>query len=202
MIKIVLFDFGGVLTKSGKRGFIAQTVAELYGVDPNKVDIGDLHYMMRRGLGTEEAFFNALNKRYGGNITKDTFLQRTHAYTVPSEEVYALAARLRSHGIRTGILSNVFAFSAEQLRKEGRYDGFDPLILSCDEGFAKPEEEFYRLAIERSGVQPEEILFIDDQEKCMPPARQLGMHTLVAVSPQQIVEDTEALIRKLNGITL
>jgi epoxide hydrolase-like predicted phosphatase len=202
MIKSVLFDFGGVLTEGGKNGFKGETLAELYGVDPSDMDIGDLHYMMRRGLGTEESFFEELNKRYHGNLTKEEFLEHTHALTTPAKEVYELAETLRAHGIKTGILSNVFAMSAEQLRREGKYDGFDPVILSCEEGCAKPDEKFYETAIARVGVKPEEILFIDDQSKCIPPAQKLGMRTIVAVSPEQIVADTKTLIRKLNGIDL
>jgi epoxide hydrolase-like predicted phosphatase len=202
MIKAVLFDFGGVLTEGGKKGFIAQTIAELLGLDPKQLDIGDLHYMFRRGQGTEEEFFAELNRRYDSRVTKEAFLRRAHAFTVPSQEVYALAETVRTHGIKTGILSNVFAISAEKLRQEGRYEGFDPVILSCEEGCAKPEEKLYRTAIARLGIQPEEILFIDDQDKCIPPAQKLGMHTILAVSPQQIVADTKALIRKLNHIDI
>lgn len=202
MIKAVLFDFGGVLTEGGKKGFIGETLAELYGVDPGEMNIGDLHYMMRRGLGTEESFFDELNKRYHGSLTKEEFLEHTHALTIPAKEVYELAETLRAHDIKTGILSNVFAMSADQLRREGKYDGFDPIILSCEEGCAKPDEKFYETAIARTGVLPEEILFIDDQSKCMPPAQKLGMQTIVAVSPEQIVADTKALIRKLNGLDL
>ncbi|MEK7152368.1 MAG: HAD-IA family hydrolase, partial [Patescibacteria group bacterium] len=88
------------------------------------------------------------------------------------------------------------------LRNEGWYEGFDPVVLSCEEGYAKPEEEFYRIAVERVGARPEEILFIDDQEKCMPPAKAMGIHTLIAISTLQIVADTKAIIRELNGIDL
>jgi epoxide hydrolase-like predicted phosphatase len=202
MIKAVLFDFGGVLTEGGKKGFIAQTIAELLGIDPKKIDIGDLHYMFRRGQGTEEEFFQEVNKRYHGNLTKEMFLRRAHAFTAPSREVYELAEALRAHGIKTGILSNVFAMSADQLRREGMYDGFDPVLLSCEEGCAKPEVEFYLTAIARTGVRTDEILFIDDQQKCIPPAEKLGMHTIIAISPSQIVADTKALIHTLNTIEL
>ena len=202
MIKAVLFDFGGVLTEGGKKGFIGETLAGLYGVVPSEIDIGDLHYMMRRGKGTEEGFFEELNKRYGGSVTKEEFLKQAHTLTMPAKEVYVLAETLRAHGIKTGILSNVFAMNAEQLRREGRYEGFGPIILSCEEGCAKPEEKFYEAAIARVGVRPEEILFIDDQSKCLPPAQKLGMHTVLAESPSQIVADTKAFIRKHNSVDL
>jgi putative hydrolase of the HAD superfamily len=202
VIKAVLFDFGGVLTQSGKSGFVAETIAGLYGVRPQDMDIGDLHAALRRGKQDETYFLDELNRRYHGKVTPKQFVEKAHALTAPSAEVYELAEALRSRGIKTGIFSNVFGMNARELKRQGYYDGFDPLILSCDEGFAKPDKEFYKIAVERLGVRPEEILFIDDQPKCMPPAEKLGMHTIIAASPKQIVEDTKALVRRLNNLEL
>ena len=204
MIKVVLFDFGGVLTESGKRGFIAETVAGLYGISPESVDIADLHGELRRGQTDTKTFFTELNRRYGNKkqVTEQMFLKKTHAAFTPSPPVYDLAERLRAHGIRTAILSNIFNMNALALRKGGWYDGFDPVVLSYDVGYAKPDPEIYDLTLRRLGVKPQEVLFIDDQEKCLPPAIKLGMHVIRADSPAQIVGDTEALIKKVNGITL
>lgn len=204
MIKVVLFDFGGVLTESGKQGFIGQTIADLYGMPLESVDISDLHADLRRGKSDEAAFFRELNRRYGSKkqVTQKMFLDKVHAAFLPSTAVYGLAKRLREHGIQTAILSNIFDMNAKLLRKQGWYNGFDPLVLSCDEGFAKPDPEIYAVAIERLGVRPEEIIFIDDQQKCLQPAQKLGMHTIEATSPTQIIADTKALIYRFNDIRL
>jgi len=202
VIRAVLFDFGGVLTEGGRRGFVQRILAELYHKQPDGIDIEDLHGDLRRGKTGSEAFFTTLDKRYGGHVTPAQFVARTHEATHPSTVVYELAARLRKHGIRTGILSNVFGMSADMLRKEGHYDDFDPVLLSCDLGFAKPDPEIYQIAIERLGLSPEEILLIDDQEKCLAGADHHGLKTICAISPQQIVADTEACIRRENGLDM
>lgn len=204
MIKAVLFDFGGVLTESGKKGFIAETLAGLYGVPPESIEIADLHGELRRGKSSTEDFFKQLNQRYGAekHVTEQMFLDRTNVIFVPSPSVYDLAKRLRAHGIRTGILSNIFEMNARALQQQGWYDDFDPVLLSCDMGFAKPDPEIYDIMLKNLGLQPSEILFIDDQEKCLQPARQLGMHSIEAKSPAQIVADTEAIIQKVNGIAI
>lgn len=202
MIKMVLFDFGGVLTESGRKGFIAQTLGQLYDQDPTTMEIGDLHALFRRGQANDDVLFETLNRRYGKHVTKEMFLDVVHESFIPAAEVYKLAESLRNHGIKTGILSNIFNMNVTVLREEGWYKGFDPVILSCEEGYAKPDKEFYDIAVERSGVAPEEILFIDDQQKCMPPAEAMGMHTLIAVSPAQIVADTKKIIREINGVDL
>jgi putative hydrolase of the HAD superfamily len=202
MIKAVLFDFGGVLTEAGKKGFILTTIANLLGRPEKQVDIGDLHHAMRRGKSTEAAFFGDINKRYGARLNKELFLANIRGFTKPSEPVYELAERLRAQGIKTGILSNVFGMSARDLQDRGFYEGFDPLVLSCDEGYAKPDPEFYGIGIRKTGVKAEEILFVDDQDKCLPEALAQGMHVIKAASPQQIVADVTAFIREHNHIDL
>jgi epoxide hydrolase-like predicted phosphatase len=202
VIKLVYFDFGGVLTETGRRGFIGQTLGTLYGASPDELDIRELHLLLRRGRVDDSVLFDQLNKRFNKQVTKEQFVAYAHKDMVRWQEVYDLAQRLRDAGIRTGILSNVFAVSAEGLRRGGWYDGFDPVVLSCDCGYAKPDQELYDLAVKRAGVRPDEILFIDDQDKCLPPAKAMGMHVVQAVSPGQIVADTEALIERENGIRL
>jgi putative hydrolase of the HAD superfamily len=202
MIKAVLFDFGGVLSETGKQGFISGIVADLYGVLPEQLDISAWHSELRRGRGNGDQLFKELDAQFGKHVAKEEFVRRVHDANQPSPTVFTLARQLREHGIRTGIFSNVFAMNAVDLREQGMYEHFDPVLLSCESGYAKPDQQFYELAIEKLGVEPEEILLIDDQLKCLEPARSMGIHTLKADSPEQIVHDTQALLAEINGITL
>lgn len=196
MIKTVLFDFGGVLTETGKRGFIRQVLADLYGMPVDELFSAELQKSWRRNEVDEAVILDKLNKRYGKQITPRMFAEQAHADVVRSEPVYQLAARLKAAGLQVGILSNVFSSTAAFLRERGFYDGFDPVVLSCEMGFAKPDEELYKAAIQRSGHRPHEVLFVDDQEKCRPPAEALGMHFLLATSPEQIVTGVTAIINR------
>jgi epoxide hydrolase-like predicted phosphatase len=202
MIKAVLFDFGGVLTESGKKGFVRQALADLYGVKLEDLQLDKQQYEWRKNATDENQVLARLNERFNKNVTVQQFYDHINGDIVRSPEVYSMAEQLRRAGIKTGILSNVFSTSAKSLRHNGFYDNFDPIVLSCEEGYAKPDIELYKIAIERSGVRANEILFVDDQEKCRPPAEALGMHFLLAISPQQIVTDTLAIINKGNGTTL
>lgn len=203
MIRAALFDFGGVLTEGGKAGSIARIFAKIYGIDEPAVRLEPLRQQLTRGQISDEAFFAELNQRHPGaaKATKESFYRHGDIF-VRSEPVYRLAALMREHGIRTGILSNVFAMSAEKLRAEGFYDGFEPLILSCEVGMGKPDKEIYEVAIRRFDLPAHEILFIDDQPKFLEPARKLGMQTVHAQSPQQIIADTLALLKQENGLEL
>jgi epoxide hydrolase-like predicted phosphatase len=202
MIKAVLFDFGGVLSETGQHGFIQDIVADLYGVSPEQVDTSQWHSELRRGRGAEDGLFNQLNVRFGKQVTKEQFVQSVLRANKPAPEVFELAVSLREHGIKTGIFSNIFEMNARELRRQGMYDHFDPVLLSWETGYAKPDQQFYDLAVKKLGMLPEEIILIDDQEKCLEPAAAMGMYIIKAVSPEQIVQDTKRLLKQLNNITL
>jgi putative hydrolase of the HAD superfamily len=199
MIKAVLFDFGGVLSMSGKQGFIRHILSGLYDVPLEQLEIHSLQAAWRRNKVDDIEVLDSLNQRYGKHVTPRMFYEKAEGEVLRSPEVYSLASRLRGMGIKTGILSNIFSVTAKYLRKHGFYDGFDPIVLSCEEGYAKPDPEFYDIAVKRLGLQPDEVLLIDDQEKCRPPAEKLGMQFLLATSPEQIVDDTLKLISDQNG---
>lgn len=199
MIKAVLFDFGGVLTESGKAGFVRSILADLYGVPLEDLYSDEVQQAWRRNQVDAADVLGALNEHYGKHITTEMFFSKMQGAALRTPEVYSLAEQLRGQGIKTGILSNIFSTTAANLRQQGFYDGFDPVVLSCEQGYAKPDEELYKIAIRETGVAADEILFIDDQEKCRPPAEKLGMHFLLATSPQQIVTDTLRIIGQQNG---
>ena len=202
MIRAVLFDFGGVLSRTGRQGFITEMIAELYGVKPSEIDTSAWHGDVRRNRGDEDALFKTLNKRFGRNVTKQMFIDAVSKRVELVPEVFELARTLRDHGIKTAIFSNVFAMNARELKKHGAYDGFDPVLLSYEAGCAKPDVAFYELAVQKLDLPPEEILLIDDQDKCLSPAKAMGMHVLKAVDPAQIVSDARAIFRRENNITL
>lgn len=202
MIRGVFFDYGGVLTESGHRGYVTNAIADLYGLDSvASHELKKARDAMYHG-DDEDAFFRTLNRVFRKDVTKEMFLERVKRSLVLSEPVYDLARRLRAKGIKTGILSNVFSISAYAVRNHGGYEGFSPIVLSSQEGYAKPEPEIYKIAASRMGLPAAQILFIDDQEQFLLPAEDLGMRTIHAVAPEQVVVDTERMVKSENGISL
>lgn len=199
MIKAVLFDYGGVLSPGGKsfRG----SVAKVLEVRPEEVMTNELGNKLWAGEIDPDQFFIELSRLHGKTITTEEFLD-TSGILDRNNQVYGLVNKLRKQGIKTGILSNMYGSSADLLRAGGYYDGFEPIVLSYQEKLSKPDPAFYQIAIDKLGLPAHEILFIDDQERFLAPARQMGMHTIRAVSEDQIVADARALIKQQNGIEL
>ena len=121
---------------------------------------------------------------------------------LPHRKVWRLARTLRRHGIKTGILSNIFLVAAWLIRLMGGYRGFDPLILSFKERVDKPHKKIYQIAIKRLKVNPEEILFVDNRPENIAAAKRLGMKVVLAKSSDQIVTDVQKVLLKENGLKI
>jgi HAD superfamily hydrolase (TIGR01509 family) len=204
VIRVVLFDYGGVLTEGGTSGGLVRLVMNTMQVPYQEaVRARPLLRQLIEGVITTAQFLDALAAAYPNSPkpTRATLLKNAEVLT-PSQPVYELAAELRQYGIRTAILSNMFALSAAELRKRGLYDGFDPVILSCEERTAKPDMAIYEQALRKLGVPGDEVLFVDDQERFLVPADIAGMRTLRAESPGQIVADVRSQIFSQDGVRL
>ncbi len=54
----------------------------------------------------------------------------------------------------------------------------DAIIISAEEGIRKPQPELFQRALNRLGVQPGEVIFVDDEPGYVEGARALGMQTV------------------------
>lgn len=109
-------------------------------------------------------------------------------------ELAAYFAGLRPR-YRTGILSNSFIGAREKERAAyGFEDMCDVVIYSHEEGMAKPDPRFYRLACERLGVPPHEAVFLDDQQICVDGAHAAGMTAIRFTGNEQAIAAIEACL--------
>ncbi len=206
MIKAVLFDYGGVLSEGGRRGSAKQAIADHFGLNPEDLAIDEVMVKYGRGFISTEEFFKEINRAHKSKnqINEESFLETEiqKAIEEKSEQVYDFAQNLRGQGIKTGIVSNVQKIVADKLRQLGNYKDFAPVVLSYEIKTAKPDLDFYEFTIKSTNMKSEEIIFVDDKEECLAPARKLGMKTVLAVSPQQIVQDIKKIIYKENNLKL
>jgi 2-haloacid dehalogenase len=72
---------------------------------------------------------------------------------------------------------------------------FDDIVVSGTEQLAKPDAAIYRLAIERSGLPAERLVFIDDRQVNVDAADAIGMHGI-------LFTDAETLRTRLRALGL
>jgi putative hydrolase of the HAD superfamily len=75
---------------------------------------------------------------------------------------------------------------------EAIFDLFDVVVESRVVGVRKPEPRFYHLACEAVGVDPSEVVYLDDLGINLKPARAMGMHTIKVTDPDVALAELSA----------
>jgi len=85
-----------------------------------------------------------------------------------------LASRLPLH-----VMSNYPRWYLDLVRRFRLDRFFTGHHLSWDVGARKPDPAYYRAVLERIGVAPGELLFVDDRERNLAAAQELGIRTIL-----------------------
>jgi putative hydrolase of the HAD superfamily len=102
--------------------------------------------------------------------------------------------QLSKAGMKTALLSNMHPEMITYSRE--RFDwlaAFSFLTFSADVRLTKPDPAIYRYTLDALGVEPAQALFIDDLERNIQAARELGITALRFQSVAQLRTDLEAL---------
>lgn len=199
MIKAVLLDWGGVITDGGRGGELDERLAKHLGITPEAAWqlLKDQWAGLSRGDITEAVLWERVEQTYGQPITpaQRNIWNGWHDMQ-PFPEMLELVQSLQRAGKIVGVLSNVIPPTVQEIRSHGGYDSFDFTVLSCEVGAAKPEKAIYQQALRQlPGINPAEILFVDDQQRCLTPAEALGLQTVLATDLQQVLTTVQALTR-------
>lgn len=101
-------------------------------------------------------------------------------------DIAGTIAAMKKKGYRTYLLSNYPKRLWDlHVGKAPFLDFLDGMVVSCDEGFGKPEERFYRVLLDRYDLKAEECLFLDDRKDNTDAADRLGFHTITLDSAGQ-----------------
>jgi 2-haloacid dehalogenase len=100
------------------------------------------------------------------------------------DDTVAIVRQLTAEGVACYVLSNMeaetFPLRFERFPFFGLFEG---ILISGQEGLAKPDDEIFELLIDRFGLNPSTTVFIDDNAGNLQPAAALGMPTILFQSP-------------------
>ena len=101
---------------------------------------------------------------------------------------------------QTAILSNSFAGARRKEQERYQFGELcDLIIYSHEEGIEKPDRRIFELTCERLGVQPEEIVFLDDFAPHVAAARELGIHAILFQNTNQAIGNIEERLQAVSG---
>ncbi len=106
---------------------------------------------------------------------------------------YFVSLRPRYH---TALLTNSFAGAREKEQERYHFaEMCDLLVYSHEQGIAKPDRRIFELTCERLGVQPAEMIFLDDHERPVAAAHALGIHAILFENTAQAIATIEACLQ-------
>lgn len=195
MIKLILFDLGGVVFTNGTKKFVAD-LSTRYGIPleavQNVLD-GDIGTQYREGVINRDEFWrqvveklkltepiDQLEAEWIGNYeliegTKDIIQELAKNY-----KVMYLSDNVRERVDKLNV-------------KFGFISWFSGGIFSHEVGVRKPNPKIYQFALEKGQALPAEAVFIDDKPAMLVPATEMGITTLLFESPEMLRVDLDKL---------
>ncbi len=198
-IRVVVFDIGGVLEITPDTGWVEKWEANLH-LKPGELD-GRLMDVWRDGSSgniSEEEVEKGIGKIMGMDQAQVDALMSDLWEEYLGELNVELASYFSSLRPRykTALLSNSFVGARRREQERYHFDEMTDLIIySHEEGIAKPERRIFELTCERLGVQPAEVIFLDDHVRSVAAARELGIHAILFQNNAQAIADIEALLQ-------
>lgn len=180
-VKGVLFDFGGVMAEEGFRKGLA-AIAEKNGKDVQEffdtaVDlIKDTGYLT--GDNEENTFWRKLRLATGVQDTSEFMREEILSRFVVRDWMIATVDALKLAGLSIGMLSDQTNWLDELDQKNGFMRHFDVIINSYHFGKSKYDASIFPAAARDLGLEPADILFIDDTKQHIDRAKAQGMQTL------------------------
>jgi 2-haloacid dehalogenase len=101
---------------------------------------------------------------------------------------------LKAAGLRLFALSNWNSETFARVRDMfPEFDLFEDIVLSGDHRCVKPEERFYRIALERIDLPLQSLVFVDDNLRNLEGAEQVGLRALLFAGAGNLRRDLRAL---------
>ncbi len=195
-MKTIVFDMYGVIAKDPGGNllpFVRRSFPH-YGEE----DV----YVHWRAMAAGELSTSGFWKNLGyPDPHSDT--QRAYLDSIEIDPEFFAAARILKQKYRLALLSNDIAEWSLYLRqKHGLDDWFDAVVVSGDVGVKKPDPAIYRLLLDRLGQEPGDCVFIDDRERFLAAAQNLGMRVALFNSRKvpwegDVVNDFQELLALL-----
>lgn len=183
-ISFVYFDVGGVALKDlsdtpkwqeildsiGLGQFDPEKVEAIYKAHDNEICTGKMHI---------DDILPIYQKEFGINFDPEYSLQKAVIDSFATNPLIWPLIKQCQSVYKIGLLTDMWTDMYRELEKRKLIPDFnwDVVIDSSIEGLRKPYPEIYQLAQQKAAVPPGEILFIDNREKNLVPARQLGWQT-------------------------
>ena len=172
-MKALILDMYGVIMKDPEGGFMPF----VNGTFP-ELSRGDAYMHWSKAATGELSSLDLLRKLgFKGDISK---IEKEYLDTIEIDETfYDYAPKLKKH-YHLALLSNDSSEWSIYLRdKFNINEYFDVITVSGDVKIKKPDEQIFRLTLDKLGHSASDCIYVDDREYNLAAAQLLGMDTIL-----------------------
>ena len=202
MIKVALFDFGGVVTTSPFEAFARYEEANglpsglIRSINSTNPDDNAWAKLERSDVDTDgfSRLFQAEARERGHDVSGHAILGLLAGQVRPP--MVEAIDRIKRAGFAVACLTNNFRPRSHDdvpSATAAAMAMFDVVVESSVVGIRKPEPAFYHKALTMVGVEAHEAVFLDDLGINLKPARAMGITTIKVV-------DVESALRQLSSV--
>lgn len=196
-IKAVFFDLGGVIVRTeyqAPRQHLAQRLGMEYDDLVKVVFDSDSGNQASIGAIPADVHWDAIIKRLKRPVEELAAIRHEFfAGDVIDRTLLDFLRSLRGK-YTTGLISNAWGDLRDYILREKIDDAFDHIIISAEVGAVKPDPKIYQIALERAGVKPKEMVFVDDFAVNIEGCEKLGIKGILFKDPDSAIKKIRALL--------
>jgi putative hydrolase of the HAD superfamily len=181
IIKLVLFDFGGVLAEEGFLNGL-RVIAQRNNLDEQAFLETVFETAYETGFVTgqtrDEGFWNRLKEKTGIRGENHDLTEEILSRFTLRPWMFGTISELKRNGIFVGILSDQCHWLDELDRRHSFFQHFDKVFNSFHVGLSKHDPAAFKHALSTMRVAPENALFVDDHLPHVERARAQGLHAI------------------------
>jgi 2-haloacid dehalogenase len=195
-IDAVVFDLGGVLIDWDPRRLFRKLLADEAAVEEFLATVctPEWNAEQDRGRPFAEGVAELVERHPAHAAAIAAYAERWPEMLggdIP--ETVELLAELRAAGTPLYALTNWSAETFEVARERFEFlSWFDGVLVSGEERLIKPDPRFFRLLLERFGLDPEATFYVDDSEPNVAAARELGLDAVRFTGPERLRRELAA----------
>lgn len=184
MIKVIFFDFAGVIGTDGYWIWLKEKVPDL---ESKRSYFQSLSEKIDRRDITNQEFVEAVAE--GVNVPAEIVWKEIFKKIIINTELLNLISQLKKK-YKIGLLTNYTYKWMDELFTIYNLDKyFDEKIISSLHGAIKPDIKIYQIALNLFKIKPAEAIFIDDRQTNIDGGKNAGIKSLLFTTNLKLVED-------------
>ncbi len=184
MIKNIIFDIGGVLLEYNPKTYLDKLEIE----ENKRKELNDIIFHNQKWRDCLNGFINNdelidylknKNPNYKNEIEQILSKKNLKYMLPPKQDMIEYYRRLKQKGYQIYLCSNITQYTYDYIKENFEIIQIaDGGVFSCFEHISKPNMEIYQNLIKKYKINIKESIFIDDTNKNITSASELGFQTI------------------------